>query len=273
MRRPGGLGAQRVSLLDAEPVLLVDDHEAEVGELHVLLQQGVRADHDARLAGRRLQQAPASDGGGLGAGEQPDAGADVAAAEHARFGQVAEHRGDRAVVLHGEHLGGGQQRGLPAGVDDREHRAQRHERLARPDLALQEPVHRSALRQVGGHLLAHLALAGRRLERQPRVEGVEQPSRPGHARGRRQRGVRQPAAQQRGLQHERLLVAQPVPRDVRLLEVCGRVHPLQRRAQVEQPAARTDVGRQRVGQHGQGLDDRAERRRPATTGCRPPRGR
>ena len=37
---------ERVALLDAEPVLLVDDHQPQVGELHVLLEQGVRADHD-----------------------------------------------------------------------------------------------------------------------------------------------------------------------------------------------------------------------------------
>ena len=35
VRRPVGLGAQRVPLLDAEPVLLVDDDQPEVGELHL----------------------------------------------------------------------------------------------------------------------------------------------------------------------------------------------------------------------------------------------
>ena len=51
MRRPVGLGPQRISLLDPEPVLLVDDDQAEVAELHPLLQQRVGADHDAGLAG------------------------------------------------------------------------------------------------------------------------------------------------------------------------------------------------------------------------------
>jgi hypothetical protein len=44
------LVAQRVPLLDAEPVLLVDDDQPEVGELHPVLQQRVRADDDAGLA-------------------------------------------------------------------------------------------------------------------------------------------------------------------------------------------------------------------------------
>ena len=49
MRRQsiGSLGAQAVSLLDAEPMLFVDDHHAELVELHRVLQQRVRADDDA----------------------------------------------------------------------------------------------------------------------------------------------------------------------------------------------------------------------------------
>ena len=48
--------AQQVALLDAEAVLLVDHRDAEVGELHPAVDQGVRADEDvdgARRAGRR----------------------------------------------------------------------------------------------------------------------------------------------------------------------------------------------------------------------------
>ena len=51
--RAAALGAvhQRVALLDAEAVLLVDDQQREAGEAHVLLQQRVRADRQPRLAG------------------------------------------------------------------------------------------------------------------------------------------------------------------------------------------------------------------------------
>ena len=50
--RAAALGAphERVALLDAEAVLLVDDEQSEPGELDVLLQERVRADHDARRA-------------------------------------------------------------------------------------------------------------------------------------------------------------------------------------------------------------------------------
>ena len=49
-----GLGAQPISLLDTEPVLLVDHHHAELMKLHGVLHQRVGADDDARLAGGDL---------------------------------------------------------------------------------------------------------------------------------------------------------------------------------------------------------------------------
>ena len=80
-------------------------------------------------------------------------------AEHAAGGEVAEHRGDRAEVLLGEHLGRRQERGLAAGVDDPEHRPQRDEGLAGADLALEQPVHRVGPGEVGLDLGRHLLLA------------------------------------------------------------------------------------------------------------------
>ena len=44
------LAAQHVALLDAEAVLLVDDHDPEGGELDALLEERVGADHDVDLA-------------------------------------------------------------------------------------------------------------------------------------------------------------------------------------------------------------------------------
>ena len=56
---------------------------------------------------------------------------------------------------------GRQQGGLAAGVDDAQHRAQRDQGLAGADLALEQPVHRVGLREVGLDLRADLALARR----------------------------------------------------------------------------------------------------------------
>ncbi len=50
VRRHVGLGPQRVPLLDAEPVLLVHDDQAEIGEVDALVEQRVRADDDAGTA-------------------------------------------------------------------------------------------------------------------------------------------------------------------------------------------------------------------------------
>ena len=58
VRRPVALGAQGVALLDAEAVLLVDDDQAEVGEVDALLQQGVGADRRCRRCRRRRRRAP-----------------------------------------------------------------------------------------------------------------------------------------------------------------------------------------------------------------------
>ena len=69
-----GLAAERGALLDAEAVLLVDDDQAEVGELHVLLEQGVGADHDAGLAAGRLRERGAAGGGVQRPGQQGDPG-------------------------------------------------------------------------------------------------------------------------------------------------------------------------------------------------------
>ena len=65
-----------------------------------------------------------------------------AAPSSPRLAERPEQRAQRAGVLGGEHLGGGEHRGLPARVDRLQHRPQRHHGLARADVALHEPVHR-----------------------------------------------------------------------------------------------------------------------------------
>ena len=79
-----GLGAQRVALFHAEPVLLVDHHQAQVGELDLVLEQGVGADHDAGVAGEHVGQRRAPGGRPGRAGEQGHAGRVLGRAELAR---------------------------------------------------------------------------------------------------------------------------------------------------------------------------------------------
>ncbi len=55
---------QGVALLHAEAMLLVDDEHGQAGELDVLLQQRVRADHEAGRAARDpLERGPSLLGG------------------------------------------------------------------------------------------------------------------------------------------------------------------------------------------------------------------
>ena len=70
VRRMLPLQPQRLALLDAESVLLVDDDEPEVGERHGVADERVRADDDARLAGGGAEQRLPAVGGRQLAGEQ-----------------------------------------------------------------------------------------------------------------------------------------------------------------------------------------------------------
>ena len=199
VRRPAALGAQRVALLDAEAVLLVDDDEAEVGELDALLEQRVGADDDAGPALGDLGARLALRRGLERAGEQGDAGAGGVAVELAGAAERAEQLADAAGVLGGEDLGRGEQGRLAAGVDDLGHGPQRDDGLARADLALQQPVHRLVAVELGGQLLPHRPLPLGELERQRGVDGVEQAAGPRaagrcRARGRRRGGGRRGSA-------------------------------------------------------------------------------
>ena len=121
MWRLVALGAQGVALFDAEPVLLVDDDKAQVGEVDALLQQGVGADDDAGAALGDVGAPLAAGSGLLRAGEQDDPRAGRVAVELAGTPQRAEQLADAAGVLGGQDLGGGEQGGLAAGVDDLGH--------------------------------------------------------------------------------------------------------------------------------------------------------
>ena len=245
--RRAGLAAERGSLLDAEPVLLVDHDQPEVGELHLLLEQRVGADDDARLAAGRLCECLPARRGVERPGQQRHPGGVVGTTEEAALRQVAEHAEDRAVVLLREHLGRRQQRRLPAGVDHLEHRPQRDDGLAGADLTLEQPVHRVSVTELLGDLLPHRALPGSELERQPLVEPVEQTA--PHTRSRVGHGAldRRPAPGQHGLGDERLVVLQALLGRHLLGPGVGAVDPSQGLVGVEQVLGRSHVGGKDLG--------------------------
>ena len=151
MRRDtlGRLGAQPISLLDAEPVLFVDDDHAEAMKLDGILQQRVRADDDARLTGGDLVAHLLASAAATSTRQQRDPRRLVGTTELSGHRQRPEHVADRSGMLGGKHFRGGQQRTLVAGVDHLQHRQHRDDGLARADLTLQHPVHRPTRRQFG----------------------------------------------------------------------------------------------------------------------------
>ncbi len=225
-----GLGRERRALLDPEAVLLVDHHQPEVGELRAGGQQRVGADHDPGLprGGRQGGLAPTT--GRHRSGDQRDAGARRAGGQQVTADQVTQHRGDRPMMLGGEHLGGRQQRGLTAVVHHRQHGPQRHHGLAGAHLALQQPLHRVRPGEVGEQLVADLLLPLRQLERQRRVERVQQAAGdagPRHGSVRRRQGA---TASHGELQPERLVELHPGQTGGDLVFGVGAMHrPVRRR--------------------------------------------
>ena len=201
---------------------------------------------DARLPGDRVEQSAPLARRRQRPGHQRHPSRLVVTAEHAALGHRPEHRDDRAVVLLGEHLGRGEQRGLTAGVDHLEHGPQRDDGLARPDLALEQPMHRRRLPEVVADLVADLALPVGELERQPLVEPVEQPARASRTRHRLQRTHEDPTLGQHGLEDERLVVLEATSSGVPLLPAVGSVQRPDRCVVRQESLAGADLVGQRV---------------------------
>ncbi len=247
MRGQRPAAAQGVALLDAEPVLLVDDDEPELGEADLVLDERVGAHDDAGRPRLHVQQCLAPGRRAERPGEQRDARGVVGRVELPGAAERAEQGAQRAGVLGGQHLGGRQHRRLRTGVDDLQHRPQRDDGLAGADVALDEPVHRVGTGQVGGDLGPDRLLARGEGERQRRVEGLQQPSGPGRERRGRAGDGGLAAQRQRQLHAHRLVPDEPVPGRVVVRLGVGHVDAAQRLPQAGQPLGPPQLHRQRVG--------------------------
>ena len=154
--------------MHAEAVLLVDDHEREVVELHRLLEQRMRADENVDLAGLEFVENGGALAALLAAGQQRDAQA-----------RGCGEAFDGLQVLAGEQLGGRHQRGLRAGFDRRRHGEQRHHRLAAADIALQQTQHAVRAGEIGIDLAQAPTLRLRKLEGQASDDGAPELARCG----------------------------------------------------------------------------------------------
>src|SRR5579875_12253 len=147
--------AQRVALLDAEAMLLIDDDQPQPAKVHIFLDQRMRADShgglsalDRGVACRAFALAQAPGEKNSANAEWLQHGADAACM---LFGQQFRRRHDRTLVA----VECGHQQGSRCNC-----------RLARADIALQQPAHRLALRQVRADLAANAALRLCKPERQ-----------------------------------------------------------------------------------------------------------
>ncbi len=156
-----GLGAvffhQAEALEDAEAVLLIDDDEAEIGELDFLLDESVRADDEVRLA---LSDAAAR--GALQiiverAREERDAVLLRRAAEDFARGEI---------VLRGENFSGRHERGLVAVLDGDQHGLERNDGFAGADVALEQAAHGRGAAHVRGDFAESALLRGGGMERE-----------------------------------------------------------------------------------------------------------
>ncbi len=142
-------------------MLLVDDHQPEVLELHVLGQQLVRADDDVDAA---LGDTADRRRGFLGG------------AEARQFGELHRPLGEAVAevleVLLRQQRGGHEHRHLLAIGHGDEGGAQRHLGLAEADVAADQPVHRLAGLQVLDHGLDGGRLVDRLLEGETGAEGL-----------------------------------------------------------------------------------------------------
>ena len=150
------LGGQQEPLVNAKAVLLIDNHETEIGKIHALLEQGMCADEDVDMpvaqpgedvTARRALFAAGQEGG----------------LEAGLFGQ----RANGCHVLAGQHFGRHHQRRLRAGFAGAGHGHQRHDRLARADIALEQAQHALA----GGHVRGNLVERSRLRPGQRVTEG------------------------------------------------------------------------------------------------------
>ena len=146
---------QGEALVHPEPVLLVDDHQPESLEHHLLLEDGMGAHHHLDTAvfdrGERFLPRLA-----LLLARQP---ADLDA-------QRREPAGEVDGVLLGQQFGRRHQSHLTAVADGLQGGQRRHQGLARPHVPLHQPHHGMAQLQIPAYLIHHPALGTGRAEGQ-----------------------------------------------------------------------------------------------------------
>ncbi len=199
---------ERLALLDAEPVLLVDDGHGEIGERDAALDQCVRPDDDLGRARFDLGAGP------LRAG---------APRQEQRADAEARTEGlDRHEVLLRKGLGGNHERALGSGLDRTHERIEGDDGLPGADVSLEEPLHRNGLGEIAVDLRDRpLLMLGQLEGKLGPVPGDERPRR----RQRSRKGVFLAAtAGNRDLEAEQLIEREPPASLLGLVQIGREVH-------------------------------------------------
>ena len=158
-------------LLHAETLLLVDDQQPQVAELHVLGNEPVRADDEMNLSAEKIAQRLLL----------PRRAPEPAEHVHAEW-IIRQPLLEGLIVLLGEDRRGAQKRDLAVFHEHFERRADRHFGLAIADVAADEPIRRPRLHEVGLDLPDRFELVRRLLINKGRFE-LLLPNRIGTERG------------------------------------------------------------------------------------------
>ena len=198
MRRAAALGGERQALRHAKAVLLVDHHEAEIAVIDRVLKDRVGADQELDRAIEqphqdRLALAP------LGPARQ----------QRDLHPRRAEHLPERLEMLARENFGRRKQRRLLARLDRDQHGIQGHHRLARANIALQQPQHRGLLRHVAFDLGDRARLRARQREGQMQLGPQAPIAHQGNALAPPPLGLDQ---QQREAVRQQFVIGEPVAR-------------------------------------------------------------
>ena len=148
-------------------MLLVDDDEAEVGEVGLVLLKCVGADDELRVAAHDAALGLAFGGGIERAGEERDL---VRLAGRGRDG-AREQLARGEIMLRGEDLRGRHQRHLRAVLDRDQRGLHGDDGLAGANVALQQAAHGLGLAHVGDDLGEHALLRGGGMKRKDLFEG------------------------------------------------------------------------------------------------------
>ena len=195
-------------------MLLVDDGQGQVFENHLVLNHGVRANHQRRLATGNQRQHLTSLFGLLTAGEPR--GLDA---------QGLQPADELAKVLLSQNFGRCHQGALPPGIDANGGSQRGDHGFARAYVALEQPVHGYRPRNVVGNFAAHALLGSSQCKWQNSKQALVQ-RRLGNRReaGRTQQVARTFALQLRYLLRQQLLKLEPLPCRVAVIFQRGQRH-------------------------------------------------